>query len=350
MTQRVKRPISSGEKMAILTHPTSVRMFTELMIKLAVDNIDNWIFVTGVPRSGTTFVGMTLSLPREVDYIHEPFNPRCGLPSVTQWYRYMRPSLDTEEMQCYHAGTKEIFNYDLALRTVIPERDPLLRKVAKGIVGSRGPFYLRLAKLNPLHKAAVIKDPIGSLLAEYLYLHFGAKPVIVIKHPASFIASLKRVNWWPSPSKLNDQPHLTEDHFTDDSDFVTKEWSDPMLGAAAFWRIIYKVLLAQAGKYPDWQIVTHEQLSHEPVPTFKRLYGNLELPWSESVQRKIVRSTQGNQSTEARAGRVQDFRRKSADIFKTRRDSLSLKERREIFEIVEDVALQVYTRESFAID
>jgi hypothetical protein len=33
-----------------------------------------------------------------------------------------------------------------------------------------------------------------------------------------------------------------------------------------------------------------------------------------------------------------------------RRDSLSLEERKAIFEVVEDVALQIYTRESFAID
>jgi hypothetical protein len=54
------------------------------MFKLAVDKIDNWIFVTGVPRSGTTFAGKILSLPLEVDYTHEPFNPRCGMPGISQ--------------------------------------------------------------------------------------------------------------------------------------------------------------------------------------------------------------------------------------------------------------------------
>lgn len=285
-----------------------------------------------------------------MDYIHEPFNPRSGMPGTVGWYRYVRPSLDTEEMQRYHALARGIFSYDLKLTGEVPGKDPWLRKVIKTVVGSRGPFYLRLAKLNLYREAVVVKDPIGSLLSEYLYLHFEVKPVVVIKHPTSFIASLKRVNWWPNPSELSDQPHLIEDYLSDDAEFVTREWSDPVLGAAAFWRIIHKVLLTQADKYPDWQIVTHEQMSQDPISTFKHLYEVLELPWHESVQREISRLTQGNHSAEARKGVVQDFQRNSADIFRMRRDSLTLEERKAIYEIVEDVALQVYSRESFAID
>ena len=320
------------------------------MIKLAVDHIKNWIFVTGVPRSGTTFVGMTLSLPLEVDYIHEPFNPMCGIPGMNRWYRYLRPTLDTEEMQHYHQLTKSIFSYDFTLTNNIPKYDPWLRQMSKRIVGSRGPFYLRFAKLNFFHKAAVVKDPTGNLLSEYLYLHFGVKPVIIIKHPTSFIASLKRVNFWPNPSKLNDQPHLIEDYFFDEAEFINRDWSDPVLAAAAFWRIVYKVLLTQANKYPDWQVVTHEKLSQEPVSVFQNLYQVLDLPWSQSVKAKILKQTQGNRSAEAKKGIVQDLRRNSANIFKIRRDSLSPEERRAIFEVVKDVALQIYPKESFAID
>jgi hypothetical protein len=333
-----------------LTSSSPMRIRTGPMFKVAVDNIKNWVFVTGVPRSGTTFVGRILSLPLEVDYIHEPFNPRCGMPGITRWYPYVRPSLDTKEMQQYHALTRTIFSYDLQLTGRVPTNDTRLRKAIKRVVGSRGPFYLRLARSNPFHKAAVIKDPIGALLSEYLYLHFDVKPVIVVKHPTSFVASLKRVNWWPSFSRLRDQPHLIEDYFYDDVDFVSRDWSDPILGAAALWRAVYKVLLTQAGRYPEWQVVVHEQLSQDPVSTFKHLYGVLGLPWHDSVRRKILQLTQGNRSAEARPEVIQDFRRNSADIFRMRRDSLSKEERKLVFEVVEDVALQIYARESFAID
>lgn len=319
-------------------------------MKLAISNIKNWIFVTGVIRSGTTFVGMVLSLPLEVDYIHEPFNPQCGLPGMSRWYPYIRPNLDSKEMKRYHSLTQKIFSYDFTLRNKIPESDPWLRKATKRIIGSRGPFYLRLAKPNIFHRAAVIKDPTANLLSEYLHLNFGVKPVILIKHPLSFIASLKRVSWWPQISEINDQPHLVEDYFADKPEFLCNDFSDPILGAAAYWRAVHQVLLTQATKYPSWQLVTHEDISQNPVSVFKHLYDALELPWSKKVEIKILKQTQSCSSPQARKGRVQDFNRNSSEIFRTSRDSLSLTERIKIFDIVEDVALKIYTRESFSID
>ena len=320
------------------------------MLKIAVENITNWIFVTGVIRSGTTFVGTVLSFPREVDYIHEPFNPQCGLPTINSWYLYLRKKPDTEEMKRYDRIFASIFSYDFTLRNKIPKEDPSWKRNLKKIVGSRGAFNLRIAKLNPFHKAAIIKDPIGNLLSEYLYINFGVKPVIIIKHPLSFIASIKKVNWYPNPQEIGDRPEIIADYFNDEPDFFNKQWPDGLLAAAAHWRVAYKVMLAQASKYPDWQVITHEELSRNPVKVFRNLYHKLELPWSDKIERKILKLTQTNSSTHARKGRVQDFYRNSADIFKNRRDSLTREERRAIFDIVEDVALKIYTQESFALE
>jgi sulfotransferase family protein len=321
------------------------------MVKFATANIKNWVFVTGVPRSGTTFLGMMLSSPLEVDYIHEPFSPRCGIPGMTERYQYVRPGLATDEMQHYHSIIKRIFDYDFSLTTYIPRKDSWHRRLIKRVVGSRGPFYLRLAKVNPFHSSVVIKDSIGLLLTEYLYLHFGVKPVIIIRHPTSVVASLKRMGWRPSPAALGgtNQPYLIEDFFSEEAEFLTREWSSPLLEAAAFWRAAYKVLLLQADKYPDWTVIVHEKLSQDPISTLKHLYDVLELPWGEASRHKILRLTQDNRTAEAR-GRGHDFRRNSADIFEKRRNSISLREREAIFEVVKDVALKVYTRESFAID
>ncbi|WP_299489984.1 hypothetical protein [Acaryochloris sp. IP29b_bin.137] len=57
-----------------------------------------------------------------------------------------------------------------------------------------------------------------------------------------------------------------------------------------------------------------------------------------------------NTSAEARQGRFHDFNRNSAEIFSIRRDSLTIEERKIIFDHVQDVALQIYSRDSFAID
>ena len=322
------------------------------MVKLAVDKIDNWVYVTGVPRSGTTFVGKVLSLPLEVDYIHEPFNPKCGMEGLTRWYPYVRSTPDTEEAQSFHAIAKNLFSYDFEFQRCIPRRDPWQRKLVKSFTGSRGEFYLRLAKLNPFHRAAVIKDPVGNLLSEYLHHNFKVKPVIIVKHPLSFIASLKRVNWWIQTSWISDnQPHLVEDYFSDELDFINRKYDTLMEGSAAYWRASYKVLLEQASRHPDWPVITIEDLSDNPVPVFQQLYQHLDLPWSDAVRRKIMQLTgSSNNSTDAQGGKIQDFNRNSKDIFASRIKSLSQTEREAIFEIVKDVALEVYPRSSFALN
>ncbi|MEL6582151.1 MAG: hypothetical protein AAFQ14_20580 [Cyanobacteria bacterium J06621_12] len=314
--------------------------------------IKKWVYVTGVPRSGTTFVGKVLSMPLEVDYIHEPFNPQCGMIGLDRWYPYVRAEIDTEEMQSFHEIAENLFSYNFKFKKYIPRKDPWQRKLIKSLVGSRGEFYLRIAKSNPFHQTAVIKDPIGNLLTEYLHHNFQVKPVIVVKHPLSFIASLKRVNWWIQTSWITDnQPHLVEDYFSDELDFVNREYGSLLEGSAAYWRATYKVLLEQASRHPDWQVVTIEELSEDPLNVFQNLFSHLELPWSDSVQRKIMKLTRGsNNSTDAQGGKVQDFNRNSKDIFAMRRRSLSNQERQAIFDIVKDIALQVYPESSFALD
>ena len=321
------------------------------MIKIATDKIDNWVYVTGVPRSGTTFVGKILSIPIEVDYIHEPFNPQCGIVGMERWYPYVRPTIDTQSMQEFHKLAQKIFSYDFSFKKYVPRQDPWHRRAIKKIIGSRGEFYLRLAKPNPFHRSAVIKDPIGNLLTEYLYHNFQVKPVIVVKHPLSFIASLKRVNWWIQTSWITEgQPCLIEDYFGEELDFVNREYKTLVEGSAAYWRATYKVLLEQAAKHPEWQVITLEELSQEPLSVFQNLYENLDLPWSKHVSQKIHQLTVGNLSAQAKSGLVQDFKRNSADIFQHSLKSITLAERQAIFNIVKDVALKVYPESSFALE
>jgi hypothetical protein len=314
------------------------------------EKIENWIAVTGVIRSGTTFVGKVLSLPLSVDYIHEPFNGGWSLPEERPFRpRYVRPGRDGEATRAYREHLAHLFRYDFALNSILHDGDPWHKWVAKRLVGSRGPFYLRLAKLNPFHRAAVIKDPTCRLVTEYLYRTFDVTPVIVVRHPASLAASLRRMGWWPGLEEFARQPDLVEDFFAGEEDFLHRDWPSPLMEAMAHWRASYKMLLAQADRYPDWQVVTHEELCRRPVTVFQRLYEALSLPWSSSVARRIRRLTEGA-SARPRNGQGMDLRRDSAQIFETRRDAIAPEQRRALFEIVKGVALQRYSRESFAID
>jgi len=184
--------------------------------------------------------------------------------------------------------------------------------------------------------------------AEYLYRRFGVRPVIVVRHPASLAASLKRVGWWPEVKDFR-QPELVEKYLSDETDMLHRDWSSRFLESMAHWRLLYKMLLTQARQYSDWIVITHERLSAQPRATFQYLFDQLDLPWTKYTARTVERLTSHSNSAEARRGQEMDLSRNSENLFEMRRDSLTCEERKEIFEIVEDVALQLYSKESFAL-
>ena len=321
------------------------------MVRVAPQKLEKWIAVIGVIRSGTTFVGKSLSLPLRVDYIHEPFNGGYSLPDRTSFEpRYFPPDASSPEARAYREHLAHIFRYQFGIDTWWHPADPWWRKAAKMVVGSRGPFYLRLAKLNPFHRAAVLKSPLAVRPAEFMYENFGVRPVIVVRHPASLAASLKRMEWWPEMKDFRGDPELERTYFANEQDFLRRSWPSRFHESMGHWRAAYKILLAQADEYPDWIVVTHEDLCARPVSTFRELYERLELPWSSSVDSTIRDLTDDSNTADASRGQPMDLNRSSANIFELRRDSLTVDERKDIFDIVKDVALKVYSRESFAID
>ena len=85
----------------------------------------HWILVTGMIRSGTTFVGKVLTLPWSVDYIHEPFNGGYSLPDREPFRaRYLRPDASGPEVERYRDHIAHIFNYDFDLKTSTTSPSP----------------------------------------------------------------------------------------------------------------------------------------------------------------------------------------------------------------------------------
>lgn len=319
------------------------------MNALRIDQIENWILVTGMIRSGTTFLGKILSLPLEVDYLHEPFNGgrSCTFDKPLE-ARYIRSSkLDREH--AYRNELSDIFRYNIRMNTFYHHMDPFYLKLIKILFGSRGPLFLRLGKINLLHKSCVIKDPTCKFTTEYLHFNFDVRPIILVRHPLSLAASLERVGWFPDMTYFKNEPDLVADYFQGDTAFIHRSWESPLLEAMAHWRATYKVLLAQGQQYPDWQFVRLEDLSENPIQVSQRIYRNLGLPWSHRIESRIRNLTKPKNSTEASNNQAMDLKRNSRAIFARRRDSIEQADRHRIFHIVEDVARKLYSEESFAL-
>jgi hypothetical protein len=307
---------------------------------------DKWIYVTGAPRSGTSFVGRILSWPLSVDLIFEPTDPLVGIPGIERRYLYLRSQYN--DQQKYEELLDRIFRYEFAYRSPAPRPgDGWFTRMRKRVIGPRGTIHLWLAKLNPFHSCAVIKDPDGCLLTEYFYVRYGVRPVVCVRHPTAFVASYLHLRMpWDLPH-LGSQPTLIEDHFGGDTSVFDVDPEDRVAGAAVLWLALNRVLLEQCSRHPDWIVVVHEELCRAPVSIFRSLFERLELPWSRRVERAIRQRTGVHNKAEAR--HWQDHYRNSADLFELRRGMLTRQDREKVFDITRDVALQIYTKESFGL-
>src|SRR5262249_48044541 len=126
------------------------------------------IYVTGVPRCGSSWVGDVLSTARGVRYNYEPFNPSSH-PFLTRRSIYLAADDD----------------------------DPAFRRAADAIFAGRIRFHQFLRGVRwgyawrTIRPATRIlaKDPTARYVAEWIAENYGAKIVIIIRHPCAFVSS-----------------------------------------------------------------------------------------------------------------------------------------------------------------
>ena len=164
------------------------------------------ILVTGAHRSGTTWVGRVLAASRRAHYVSEPFNPtmddhvrsqRIGAP---KWF--MR--LDDETAGPYLGDLDAVFGRWWRPRGVAASLHSVgaLRCSAGAW---RGAFACRLRGGVP-----IFKDPIALLSAEWLARRYGLRVLVMLRHPAGFVGSVKRHGWRFDFRNLSEQRGLME--------------------------------------------------------------------------------------------------------------------------------------------
>ena len=248
---------------------------------------DKPILVTGAHRSGTTWVGKMLALAPGVAYIHEPFSPRtaAGL-SPAGFDRYF--TVVTSENQArYRPGLEQTirFRYGLGaqLRSLRGGRD--LARIPRDLVRVE---RARLSGARPL-----VKDPIALLSAEWLAETFEMDVVVLIRHPAAFAASLKRLGWKHSFATFIQEGRVPEVVRPYEAE-IRQQAERPgeiLAQAALLWRLLYNAVDSYRERQPDWAFVRHEDASAEPVATFERLYAQLGLDLTPAAKEAIARAS-----------------------------------------------------------
>lgn len=306
---------------------------------------DNRVLVTGAPRSATTFVGKVLSWPRTVDNLHEPLNPRCGLPSVRRNYLDLG-GLEGQARDQLEAEVDGLLRYEPLLRTGHFARDQQWRRLIKPLIGSRGPFYLRLARMNPWSRAVVWKDPFAAMSVEALADRWGFRPVLLVRHPLAFVSSLERLGWDAGSILIDlaDQPSVLARLADEDLAALEAPPPDPSTAAAVLWRITTRELTRVAAARPSVLLVTHEAVSNDAVEVFRTLYAELDLPWTDDVRERIEAHTTA-EHVEAVRNRTQSFARDSRALLDLRLRHIDPALRARLWDLTGAVAEQWYEPE-----
>lgn len=315
---------------------------------LSVGAPHRWLLVTGMPRSGTTFAGRVLSAPLAVDYIHEPFNPDCGIVGVDQLLVHTRLGAANEPE--VRRAVEELVHYRARLRTGHFVRDGALKGAVKRVVGSRGPFHYRLARANPFHEVALVKEPVGCLLLEYLVSEHGFDAALFVRHPLGIIHSFGRLGWDPARhlDALRSQPWFVATLDPDERRLLDRQWDDDAAAVAVLWRVLHRALGDQAERTAT-PVHTHEALSRTPVATFSGLYEHFGLEWTPRIEAKVRKATGGDDALAARSGPTQQFSRDAASIAAAVLEGTSPATRRLVWDITAPIATRWYDEASFGL-
>jgi len=222
------------------------------------------LLVTGLPRSGSSWVGQVLCRAPGVRYRYESLNPHWvpALRGRPGHFRYLAPD---------RPGPKAV-----------------RRAGDRALAGRQSPKQLLRALYRGYGRAAlrrrgrlVLKDPTACLLAGWLQARHGGEVLVLVRHPCGFASSIQRLGWPIRLRRLLDQDDLVRDHLEPYLPVLEQSIDDPWAALGAFWAAVHRVLRAQAGD--GWHFVRYETLCLAPTEAFGTLARNLGLDLAPSA-------------------------------------------------------------------
>jgi hypothetical protein len=231
-----------------------------------------------------------------------------------------------------HVTAENEARYSEAVERMISFRYPTFRALARSrslrVVGMNVQQSLGALRDRLRKRRLLLKDPLAVFSAEWLARRFEASVVILVRHPASFVSSIKRLNWgFDYERNWLAQPSLMRDLLPGyESEFRGYRGEVDLVGEGiVVWNAIYDVVAGYRERHPEWTIVRYEDLAGAPVPLFRRLYDDLGLTWSDAAERTIVSHSSGGRH-DAEVESKHEIRRDSAAAARAWRDRLAPEE------------------------
>jgi hypothetical protein len=266
------------------------------------------LLLTGCHRSGTGWVGQVIAAaPEPIGYVWEPFSLRHRPGTCAVRFPYWFPYVTAENEDRYRPAIAAMLDWRYSVRAELAAvRTP--KDVAR--LGRDWAMFQR----NRRRRATpLLKDPIALLSAEWLASRFEMDVVVLIRHPAAFTASLKRLHWTHPFDHFLRQPALMRDMlpaYAEDIERFAAQEQDIVDQGILLWNILHDVIAGYQDRHSDWLFARLEDLSLRPVEGFRELFARLGLDYTDEVD-ALVRRTSAS-SNPAEASRLDSVHRDSA--------------------------------------
>lgn len=299
------------------------------------------ILVTGMVRSGTTWVGKMLAAGGGTTYLSEPLNvwePGILRLPAPHRYTYIHPGNEAEFLP--------IFRDTVRLRPrLLSELRAARAPVDVGRIGLRA---ARFGWGRMRRNRILLKDPYAVFSAQWFADRLGFRVVVVLRNPGAVVSSLKRLNWRAPLMDLLAQPALMRDWlepYRGDLESAREKADlrrDLIWSNATLWRMIHSAVDAYAARRPDFVIVRHEDLSRDPQGGFSRLYEALEMRFDQRATAAVEAASKPGNPAEPPTDRPHSVRVDSRAGLGTWRGRLSKAEIEKVHMLTEPVASRWY--------
>jgi len=265
----------------------------------------------------------------DVGYIHEPFNPthRPGIceAETDRYFLHVRDS----DPNIWRAGLQNTLAFRYAYQAewaAVRSLKDLLR-----MIQDAGTFaWHRLRQ-----RRALMKDPIALFSAEWIAETFDAKVVLLMRHPAAFASSLKRLGWDFPFEHLLSQPHLMDTllaPFKEKIDAYRRKRACIVDQGILLWRIFAHTITIYQERHPEWHFVRHEDVATNPISNFRPIFNHLDLEFTDCVEETLRHHTTASNSAEASNNAIHDLKRDSSALAHIWRQRLTTEEIDRVFE------------------
>lgn len=273
---------------------------------------ENDILLTGIHRSGTTFTGRVLSIPRSVGYVDEPFNLQYGIEGVREWFPYARSGASDDFPRLFDdvlSGRAKYKRPSMMLNDA-----SLAHRLGRILLKSRPNIAYQYFRFNPFLRQVIVKDPFFCFLSERLHRERSIPVVVLVRHPAAFVASVRRCGFHFDVHNFMQNQSLMEDFLGPVLDGVNPVSLSKIEHAAWTWQCIYSVLFQFLDRNPGMIPVRHEDLCANPVQEFASLYKKLEFPFTGKIQKRIEQLTSDHNPANAPGNKIHHLQRDSRGL------------------------------------